>query len=202
MRASSEVARVAIRRAATDVFCDRGYRASTLEEIGARVGVTRGNVLHHFGSKAGLLAAVTDPCLRALSDLLAAMRVSDPPTPRQRRQVITEITALLVEHRGAVRLLLNDVAARSEIGLDERSPQLWAQLVVLLVGEGATRDDVVRVAATVGAVSQPLAGSWVDFEDARTRAVLVDAAVRVIDRDSAIRTTSGAMAGSADAVSA
>src|SRR3954471_19438630 len=159
MRASSEVARVAIRRAATDVFCDRGYRASTLEEIGARVGVTRGNVLHHFGSKAGLLAAVTDPCLRALSDLLAAMRVSDPPTPRQRRQVITEITALLVEHRGAVRLfvndaaarsLRNDVAARSEIGLDERSPELSGQLVVLLVGEGATRDDVVRVAATVG----------------------------------------------------
>jgi AcrR family transcriptional regulator len=189
MRTSSSVARTAIRRAATDVFCDRGYRAATLEEIGARVGVTRGTVLHHFGSKADLLAAVTDPCLDALSDLLTTTRVSDPPTPAQRRQVITDVTALLLEHRGAVRLLLNDVAARAEIGLDERTPELWARLILLLVGEGASRDDVVRVAATVGAVSQPLAGSWVDFDDARSRAVLIDAAVGVIERETVVPTT-------------
>jgi AcrR family transcriptional regulator len=187
MRTSADTSRVAIRNAATEIFCDRGYKASTLEEIGAQVGITRGAVLHHFHSKADLLAAVADPYLRALSDLLTNTHVGDPPTPDQQRQVITDLTDLFLKNRGAVRLLVNDVGARVELGLGDRWDALRTRLIVLLFGHAATSAEEVRAAAALGAVCQPVAGSWLDFSKRETRRELVDVAVRVINPAGATR---------------
>ena len=46
--------------AARDVFAERGYRAGSLRDVGERAGVSAANVLHHFGSKEGLLVAVLE----------------------------------------------------------------------------------------------------------------------------------------------
>src|SRR5205085_9563818 len=117
MRTTAGASQVAILHAATEIFCERGYRASTLEDIGAQVGVTRAAVLHHFRSKADLLAAVTDPYLSALAQLLDNAQLADPATPDDRRRLLTELTDLFVAHRGALRLLVNDIGARTELGL-------------------------------------------------------------------------------------
>jgi len=46
--------------AARAVFAERGYRAGSLRDVGERAGVSAANVLHHFGSKEGLLVAVLE----------------------------------------------------------------------------------------------------------------------------------------------
>jgi AcrR family transcriptional regulator len=46
--------------AARTVFAERGFRAGSLREVGERAGVSAANVVHHFGSKEGLLLAVLD----------------------------------------------------------------------------------------------------------------------------------------------
>lgn len=46
--------------AAADLFAANGYRGTGLAAIADRVGVTQPTVLHHFGSKAGLLLALLD----------------------------------------------------------------------------------------------------------------------------------------------
>ena len=79
MRTTSEDAQRAIAEAALITFCKRGYGLATLEEIGAQVGLTRGAVLHHFKSKAGLLAAVVDPCRQALAQLLMTTPLERSP---------------------------------------------------------------------------------------------------------------------------
>ncbi|MCI9890100.1 TetR/AcrR family transcriptional regulator [Micrococcales bacterium 31B] len=43
---------------ATAVFGEVGYHGSSLRDIGARVGISHAGLLHHFGSKEGLLTAV------------------------------------------------------------------------------------------------------------------------------------------------
>jgi AcrR family transcriptional regulator len=50
--------RQAILEAAIEVFAEHGFRGSAINEIGARSGISGTGVLHHFGSKAGLLFAV------------------------------------------------------------------------------------------------------------------------------------------------
>lgn len=50
--------RDAILEAAADLFAVNGYRGTGLAAVADRVGVTQPTILHHFGSKRGLLTAV------------------------------------------------------------------------------------------------------------------------------------------------
>jgi len=181
MRIRTEETRRVIAHAALSTFCRRGYGVATLEEIGAEVGLTRAGVLHHFNSKADLLGAVIDPYRWALADLLLTTKVDDPPTAGQRRQLLTRFADLFLEHRGALRLLANDVSARVQLGLCDQWPMPQGRLVTLLVGSDATDLTQVRVIAALGAMIQPLASVWLDLDDATTRDELIDAAVAVID---------------------
>jgi AcrR family transcriptional regulator len=173
--------RSAIAQAALSTFCQRGYGVATLEEIGARVGLTRGGVLHHFKSKTELLEAVAEPYRRALADLLLNAQVDDPPTRWQRRALLTRFADLMLEHRGTLRLLANDVSARAQLELDGQWPTQQARLVSLLTGSQATDLTQIRVTAALGAMIQPVASMWLDLDDAGTRGELIDAAVSVID---------------------
>ena len=181
MSIRTEQTRSAIMRAALSTFCQRGYGVATLEEIGAQVGLTRGGVLHHFKSKPELLAAVAEPYRRALADLLLDARVDNPPTGCQRRQLLTRFADLMLEHRGTLRLLANDVSARAQLEWDVQCPTQQVRLVSLFTGSKATDLTQVRVTSALGAMIQPIASEWLDLDDARTRSELIDAAVAVID---------------------
>jgi AcrR family transcriptional regulator len=196
VRTSTQKTRGAIRDVATEMFCARGYRTSTLEGIGAEVGLTRGSVLHHFSSKADLLAAVTEPYLRALDALLAAVEVTGSPTQDQRRQFVAAVVDLFVEHRGAMRLLANDVAARQELNLTDKWITLRPRVIEALFGVDATAGDEVRAAAAIGAVAHPVAGGWLDVDDREIRGELVEAALRAAGApDGAASGSDGAASG-------
>ncbi|WP_182084113.1 TetR/AcrR family transcriptional regulator [Aureimonas sp. ME7] len=46
--------------AARRVFAQKGYAATSMDDLTAEVGLTRGALYHHFGDKRGLLAAVVE----------------------------------------------------------------------------------------------------------------------------------------------
>ena len=58
--AKTEATRKAILEAALEVFAQGGYRSGSLREVALLVGMTEAGLLHHFPSKANLLAAVLD----------------------------------------------------------------------------------------------------------------------------------------------
>lgn len=58
--AKTKVTRRAILDAATEVFSKTGYRAGSLRQIAARVGMSEASIFHHFPSKEALLEAVLD----------------------------------------------------------------------------------------------------------------------------------------------
>jgi AcrR family transcriptional regulator len=60
----ADAARGALIEAASTLFAERGYHDSSVAEIGALAGVSRGLVNHHFGSKENLLKAVIETHLR------------------------------------------------------------------------------------------------------------------------------------------
>ena len=59
-RANGRAKRKAILEAALEVFAARGYRGTSLTEIAKRVGMTQPGLLHHFGTKEGLLLEVVE----------------------------------------------------------------------------------------------------------------------------------------------
>jgi AcrR family transcriptional regulator len=52
--------RIAILEAAIDVFGEHGYRSGGLKALGKKVGISPAGILHHFGTKEGLLHALID----------------------------------------------------------------------------------------------------------------------------------------------
>ncbi len=70
---------------ARDLLIAGGPKAVTLKAVGARIGVTHANLIHHFGSAAGLQSALMGSMVRDLNDALAAAVTnlrSDEGAPR------------------------------------------------------------------------------------------------------------------------
>ncbi|SNY64681.1 TetR/AcrR family transcriptional regulator [Stenotrophomonas sp. CC120223-11] len=74
-RAEMEETRASLLATARRVFSEYGYAATSMDDLTAQAGLTRGALYHHFGDKKGLLAAVvaqldaeTDVRLQAISD--------------------------------------------------------------------------------------------------------------------------------------
>ncbi|MEN2742471.1 TetR/AcrR family transcriptional regulator [Microbacterium sp. X-17] len=86
--AKSEKTREAILDAALAVFAEGGFRGGSLREIASRVGVTDPALLHHFGTKSGLLEAV----LRRRDELARAQVPLETGDPMQ---VVTGLIELV-----------------------------------------------------------------------------------------------------------
>jgi len=74
-RAEMEETRATLLKAARAFFSAHGYAETSMDELTAQAGLTRGALYHHFGDKKGLLAAVVaqidsemDARLQAISD--------------------------------------------------------------------------------------------------------------------------------------
>jgi AcrR family transcriptional regulator len=57
---------------ARTLFAERGYEATSIEEVAARAGVSKPVVYEHFGGKEGLYAVVVDREMSALLDGVTA----------------------------------------------------------------------------------------------------------------------------------
>ena len=63
---SAQATRRRILDATVDVYRERGIPATTLKAVAERADVSRGSILHHFGSAEGVLGAVLDRLLDTL----------------------------------------------------------------------------------------------------------------------------------------
>lgn len=59
-RAEMEETRATLLATARKVFSEEGYAETSMDDLTAQAGLTRGALYHHFGDKKGLLGAVVD----------------------------------------------------------------------------------------------------------------------------------------------
>jgi len=59
-RAEMEETRATLLATARKVFCEDGYADTSMDDLTAQAGLTRGALYHHFGDKKGLLVAVVE----------------------------------------------------------------------------------------------------------------------------------------------
>lgn len=87
----AQAARGALIEAASVLFSERGYHDSSVAEIGAHAGVSRGLVNHHFGSKENLLAAVIDAHITEWEQGIVAPAISG-------KRGLTALKAIIYAH--------------------------------------------------------------------------------------------------------
>ena len=108
VRRSGALTRVAVLDAAERLFAARGYRGTSLEEIGREAGLSRGTPGYFFGSKQRLYGEVLDRILtRAQATLAAASTRQDAslPVPELLEEIVAAHLGVLTAEPTLVRLI-------------------------------------------------------------------------------------------------
>ena len=172
--------------AAAALMADRGFSATSVDEIAAAAGVAKGSVYYNFGSKEELFTTILTEGIGRLNEALAAARAG-LEGERALEALITELLAQVTAHPDFAKLITTEIF---------RTGRRWQESIRLVREESmGTFADVVRQsrpdvdARLVGAAifgATLVAGlEWLVFSPEKTFAEL---------RSAVLATTSGLLA--------
>jgi AcrR family transcriptional regulator len=92
---------------ARSLFAERGYEATSVEEVAQRAGVSKPVVYEHFGGKEGLYAVVVDREVSALLDGVTASLTNNQYRPRVEAVTLALLT-YIEERTDGYRVLIRD----------------------------------------------------------------------------------------------
>ena len=138
--------RESLLQVAVDVFNQRGYDGTSMEDLAQTLGITKSAIYHHVRSKDDLLALALD---RALDGLFAAAdeaEALDGSALERLEQLVRESVAVLVERLPFVTLLLrvrgNTEVERAALARRRAFDRRVAALAEQAVADGDLRPDV------------------------------------------------------------
>lgn len=154
--------RAALLDAAEDLFAARGFAATRLEDVAARVGIRRASIVYHFADKRSLYEAVLARVLGTLRERVERALAGPGPLAARIEAAVDAWADSVLERPALARLLLREVV---DAGREGPSPALRAQaapfaaLFAKAVDEGRAAsapdagdaDPVQIVSAIVGA---------------------------------------------------
>ena len=117
LRARYESRRERVVEVAARVFAERGYHATTVQDLTDGTGLTAGGLYHYIGSKEQLLLAVCDALMEPLLARAHAVLADTAPAGAALRRLVDVWVAHVVEHRFHMRVFVQE---RQVI---EREPQ-------------------------------------------------------------------------------
>jgi AcrR family transcriptional regulator len=174
--------RATIIDAAGEAFGERGYEATTLDEIAAQAGVTKPILYRHFGSKQALYLALLDRHREDLETFGAAIPEAGRPQERL-RAVLAFWLDYVEDHSYAWKMLFRDsgggatiAAARGEV--HARAREVLAGLIRSLARASIPRREVEPLAELMSMGMASLVLWWIDNPGA-SRAAIIDAMARV-----------------------
>jgi AcrR family transcriptional regulator len=97
MQQRSEETRARIIESATKLFSNRGFNASSVDDICAEAGISKGAFYHHFESKQALFLALLDSWLQAIDN---AIETSKDQTAPETFMQMTEAFPYIFETAG------------------------------------------------------------------------------------------------------
>ena len=145
------------------LFAERGYEATSIEEIAERAGVSKPVVYQHFGGKEGVYAVVVDREVLRLTASIA--RAFEAENPRAVAEVAAEsFLTYIEEHEEGFRVLIRDAPIGMTGGsfasvISDVASRAEEQLVHGFGDQGFDADTAPMYALMlVGAVA--LVGEW------------------------------------------
>jgi AcrR family transcriptional regulator len=146
-RERSDVARNrrAILKAAAALYAEADYPATiTMDDIAAAAGVGKGTVFRRFGDRAGLLRAVFDERIEALTEAIATGPPPLGPATPPRERIVAVLAAAVdfkVDNRGISRALeaagpRPNAPSLFETPSYQQAHRLLSELLAGLVGSG------------------------------------------------------------------
>lgn len=172
-RLSAQARRELIEAAASELFAQRGYTATSIDEIARRSGVTAPVVYDHFASKLELHRRLLERHYAELRQLWREQLAGDDPPEQRIPAAIDAWFAYVEAHPYAWRMLFRDTtgepsvqAAQAEVIAQSRAAITPLFLAQPGVGElvGAGSDELDMAWEVMRAVLQGLALWWYEHQ--------------------------------------
>ena len=160
---------------ARSLFAERGYDATSIEEIAQRANVSKPVVYEHFGGKEGLYAVVVDREMSALLDGVTASLTNSQHRPRVEAVTLALLT-YIEERTDGYRVLIRDSpASLAPTTYSTLFNDAVSQVASILAGDFARRGLDPELAplysqALVGSVSMT-AQWWLDAREPKKEVV-------------------------------
>ena len=131
---------------AVAVFNERGYDATSMEELATRLGVTKSAIYHHVSSKVELLRLALDRALDALFAVTEEPGATSGPAIDRLEHVVRGSVRVLTEQLPFVTLLLrvrgNSPVEEAALARRREFDRIVTDLVRAAEQEGGVRPDV------------------------------------------------------------
>ena len=131
---------------AVTVFNERGYDGTSMEDLAARLGLSKSSIYHHVAGKSELLRLSTDRALDALTAVTSEAGATQGPAIDRLEHLIRRSVEVLVTELPYVTLLLrvrgNTPVERRALARRREIDAHLSQLVHAAVQEGSLRADV------------------------------------------------------------
>ena len=133
-------------RIAVEVFNERGYDGTSMEDLSRRLGIAKSGIYHHVSGKEELLRIALDRALDGLWEAADRVRALDGPAIVRLEALVRDAVDVLVARLPYVTLLLrvrgNTEAERAALNRRRAFDRLVADLVKEAEQDGDIRADV------------------------------------------------------------
>jgi AcrR family transcriptional regulator len=99
-----------ILRTAADLFRERGYRASTLDDIAARLGMSKASLYTYFRGKEEMLAAISRETIEGFTRELGLVLGSDLSPEDKLRRIVREHVRFVIANRSFLTVFFSEEA--------------------------------------------------------------------------------------------
>ncbi|MFI6742675.1 TetR family transcriptional regulator [Nonomuraea sp. NPDC050451] len=152
---SAEATPQRILAAARALFAAGGYRATSMQAVADRVGITKAALYYHFASKDEMLHRLTLPLLDELEGALAeAESGGDPETVRWR--AIEGYVDVHLRHRETLTMLVKDMTLLVQAPVADRFRAAIALANDLVAGPERSLEHRVRASQVVAGLADPV----------------------------------------------
>lgn len=131
---------------AVELFTERGYDGTSMEDLARRLGITKSAIYHHVPSKQELLRLGVDRALDGLFEVAAEAEAMRAPAIDRLEHLVRRSVAVLVDRLPFVTLLLrvhgNTKVERDALARRRRFDRFVAELVREAETAGDVRPDV------------------------------------------------------------
>ncbi|NED94678.1 TetR/AcrR family transcriptional regulator [Phytoactinopolyspora alkaliphila] len=131
---------------AVDLFNERGYDGTSMEDLSRKLGITKSAIYHHVSSKDDLLRLAVDRALDSLFDVVAEVETMPGRAIERLEALVRGSVAVLAEQLPYVTLLLrvrgNTDVERAALARRREFDRLVADLVNEAEAEGDVRPDI------------------------------------------------------------
>jgi len=161
-----EETRHRIFHAAIDLFRERGFEQTTVDDITEKADVAKGTFFNYFHRKEAVLAYLTESRLLAIEESAEALLAEDRPAPEKLFDLLASIASPYAEDHDLSRYVLTELMSRIYLPSEEEIMR-WHELFVNIIRRGQERGEIrpeiaaERIERVVGCVFHGTVFQWV-----------------------------------------